>query len=87
MSFLPLAESVWTEKNCHMHPYAIDRMVEERRQELFRLSRLDHARPGRWRAGAGRALLGLAVTLGVPRPERPTTRDRLVGALGFERPC
>ena len=30
MSFLPLAGSLRAEENCHMHPYAIDRMVEER---------------------------------------------------------
>jgi hypothetical protein len=78
---------VWEEENRHMHPYAIDRMVEERRQELYRLSRLDHGRPRRWRTGASRALVSLAVALGVPRPQRPTTRDRIVDALGFERSC
>lgn len=70
-----------------MHPYAIDRMVEERGQELYRLSRLDHASPGRWRARAGRALVAMAVSLGVPRPQRANARDRVVAALGFDPQC
>ena len=70
-----------------MHPYVIDRMVEERQQELHRLSRLDHAGPGALRTTASRALLALAVRLGVPRPQRTTARDRVVAALGFEPPC
>ena len=70
-----------------MHPYVIDRMVEERQQELHRLSRADHARPGAWRTNASRALVAMAVRLGVPRPQRTTTRDRVVAALGFEPPC
>lgn len=70
-----------------MHPYVIDRMVEERRQELHRLSRMDRAGPGAWRTSASRALLALAVHLGVPRPQRTTTRDRVGAALGFDPPC
>ena len=70
-----------------MDPYVIDRMVEERRQELHRLSRLDQPRPGAWRTNASRALVALAVHLGVPRPQRTTTRDRVVAALGNEAPC
>ena len=70
-----------------MHPYVIERMVEERRQELHRLSRLDLARPRAWRMSASRALVALAVHLGVPRPQRTTTRDRLGAALGFDPPC
>jgi hypothetical protein len=70
-----------------MHPYVIDRMVEERRQELHRLSRLDHPRPGAWRSTASKALVAVAVHLGVPRPERTTTRERVVAALGFEQSC
>ena len=54
-----------------MHPYVIDQMVEERRQELHRLSRLDRARPRAWRMSASRALVALAVHLGGPPPERP----------------
>jgi hypothetical protein len=87
MSFLTLAGSSRPEENRHMHPYVIDPMVAERQQELHRLSRLDHARPGAWRANASRALVALAVHLGVPRPQRATTRDRVVTALGFEPPC
>ena len=70
-----------------MHPYVIDRMVEERQQELHRLSRLEPDRPGAWRTNASRALVALAVRLGVPRPQRTTARDRVVAALGFEPPC
>ena len=70
-----------------MHPYVIDRMVAERQQELHRLSRMDHARPGAWRTNASRALVALAVHLGVPRPQRTTTRARVVAALGFDPPC
>lgn len=71
-----------------MHPYAIDRMVDERRQELYRLSRLDSARPGTWRTTAGRALVAMAVHLGVPRGQRRTARDRAVAVLGFDcSPC
>ena len=70
-----------------MHPYVIDRMVAERQQELHRLSRMDHARPRAWRTNASRALVGLAVRLGVPRSQRTTTRDRVAAALGFEPPC
>ena len=70
-----------------MNQYVIDRMVEERQQELHRLSRMDHPTPGAWRTNASRALVTLAVRLGVPRPQRTTTRDRVVAALGFEPPC
>jgi hypothetical protein len=87
MSFLTLAGSSRPEENGHMHPYVIDRMVEERRQELHRLSRLDHARPGAWRTSASRALVVVAVKVGVPAPQRTTTRDRVVAALGFDQPC
>jgi len=70
-----------------MHPYAIDRMVEERQQELHRLSQMDHARPRRWRTGAGRALVAMAVRLGVPPAQRRTAHDRAVAVLGFDSPC
>ena len=70
-----------------MHPYVIDRVVEERRQELYRLSRLDQRRPSLWRTHLSRRILTLAVLLGVPQPERTTTRRRLDAALGLESPC
>lgn len=70
-----------------MHPYVIDQMVEERRQELHRLSWADHGRPSAWRTNASRALVAVAVRLGVPRPQRTTTRDRVVAALGLEQTC
>jgi hypothetical protein len=70
-----------------MHPYVIDRMVEERRQELYRQSRLDRHRPSRWRTQLSRRLVALAVLLGVPRPDRTTARRRLDAALGLESPC
>lgn len=87
MAFLTLADFKRAEENSHMHPYVIDRMVEERRQELHRLSRLDPARPRAWRASASRALVVVAVHLGVPRPQRTSTRDRVVAALAHEAPC
>ena len=67
-----------------MHPYAIDRMVEERQHELHRLSRLDQRRPSPWRTHLSRRLLALAVLLGVPEPDRSTTRRRLDAALGLD---
>ena len=70
-----------------MNQFVIDRMVEERQQELHRLSRMDHTRPGAWRTNASRALVALAVRLGVPGPQRTTARERVVAALGFEPPC
>jgi hypothetical protein len=87
MSFLPLAAGGGTAEDGRMHPYAIDRMVEERRQELHRLSRLDIRRPGLWRRRAARALAGLAVAVAVPAHQRPASRGRLDAALGFEPPC
>jgi hypothetical protein len=87
MSFLTLAGISRPEENGHVHPYVIDRMVAERQHELHRLSRMDHARPGAWRTNASRALVEVAVRLGVPRPQRTTTRQRIVAALRFEPPC
>jgi hypothetical protein len=91
MSFLPLAGSMRTEENRHMHPYAIDLMVDERRQELHRLAGLDAAArqlsvPG-WRRRAGRSLAALAVAVGVPPAHRPATRGRIDAALCLEPPC
>ncbi len=85
MSFLPLAGGGRTTEDGLMHPYAIDRMVEERRQELHRLSRLDPRRPGVWRRRAARALAGLAVAVAVPGPQREATRCHLETALGLDR--
>ena len=87
MSFLTLAGSSRAEENGHMNQYMIDRMVEERQQELYRLSRMDHARPGAWRPNASRALVTLAVRLGVPGPRRTTARERVVAELGLEARC
>lgn len=86
MTFLTLAVSVRAEENGHMHPYVIDKMVEERRQELHRLSRLDTGRPGRWRTKAGRGLAALAVAVGVPAPQRPATRGLIDAALCLDPP-
>jgi hypothetical protein len=77
-----------TEENRHMHPYAIDVMVEERRRELHRLARQDTAArqlavPG-WRRRAGRSLAALAVAVGVPAAHRPATRGRIDAALCLE---
>jgi len=77
-----------------MHPYAIDRMVRERQEELLRLSRADRtARAARlpglpaWRRAAGRALVAVAVAVGVPRSGRPAAQRQARTALGFEPPC
>ena len=70
-----------------MNQYVIDRMVEERQQELYRLSRMDQSRPGAWRANASRALVALAVRLGVPRTQQTKARERVVAALGLEPRC
>ena len=78
-----------------MHPYLVEQMVQERRQELLRLSEADRrvraARQVRtplrtWRRGAGRALVGLAVAVGVPRARRANARRQVASVLGLERP-
>ena len=74
-----------------MHPYAIDQMVEERRQELHRLARLDagarRLSVGAWRRRVGRALAALAVAVGVPEPHRLATRRRVDAALDLNPNC
>ena len=67
-----------------MHPYAVEEMVQERLQELHRLSRAERASAGDiagWRRRAGRALASLAVAVAVPRSDRATTRSRVGAAL------
>ena len=73
-----------------MHLYAVEQMVQERREELHRLSHADQAArreavPG-WRRRAGRALASLAVAVAVPRSHRASTRSRVGAALTLE-PC
>lgn len=74
-----------------MHPFAIDEMIQERRQELARLARVAPptteygVRP--WRRRAGRALVALAAVVAVPRPSRRTARCQATTALGFDPPC
>lgn len=73
-----------------VHPYAIDRMVQERQEELRRLRRADCcARSARrapiphWRRGAVRALVGLAVAVSVPRSRRRTALGEVTAILGL----
>ncbi len=74
-----------------MHPYVMEEMVQERHNELLRQRRAD-AQATRygvppWRRRAGLALASLAVTLGVPRSDRPATRRQVGDALCFDPPC
>lgn len=74
-----------------MHPYVIEEMVRERRNELQRLATHDRrgeehpVRP--WRGLAGRALASLAVVVGVPRVHRRPVRQHVTAALRLEHPC
>jgi hypothetical protein len=73
-----------------MNLYSIDGMVQERIEELHRLSRLDagarrSAVPG-WRRRVGRRLAGLAVAVGVPPSQRPASRARINAALCLDPP-
>ena len=74
-----------------MHPYVIDQMIQERRQELARLARGAPPATARgvhpWRKRAGRALVAIAAAVAVPRPKRRTARCRATTALGFDPPC
>ena len=74
-----------------MDAYAVEEMVQERRSELHRMRTADrraaHDGIPAWRRRAGRALASLAVTLGVPAAQRPTTRRRVGDALCFDPPC
>ncbi|HVF13419.1 MAG TPA: hypothetical protein VM942_02400 [Acidimicrobiales bacterium] len=77
-----------------MHPYVIDRMMEDRHQELIRMAQLESraraARPARyspWRRTVGRALVAGAVAAGVPRSDRRAARRQVTTTLGFESPC
>ena len=73
-----------------MHPYAVEEMVQERLEELHRLSHTERAGPREdvagWRRRAGGALASLAVALAVPRSDRATTRGRVGAALSID-PC
>ena len=74
-----------------MNLYSIDEMVQERVEELHRLSRLDagarqSAVPA-WRRRMGRSLAALAVAVGVPARQRPVTRSRIDAALCFDCPA
>ena len=71
-----------------MHPYAVDRMVQERQQELYRLSRptrVDGGHPvAEWRRRVGHALASAAVTLCVPRARRAPARRSMAALLALE---
>jgi len=77
-----------------MHPYAVDRMVEERQQELMWLARVDadarairrQAKDSAWRRLVGRALVAGAVAVGVPRPQRRAARCQVTTTLGLTTP-
>jgi hypothetical protein len=78
-----------------MHPYVIERMVEERQEELRRLALVGagarsarrHARDSAWRRAVGRALLNGAVAVGVPRAQRRAAQRQVTTTLGFEPRC
>ena len=73
-----------------MHQFATEEMVQERQQELRRLSQVDRQaralRVPAWRERAGRALASLAVAVAVPRSHRPTVRCRVGALLSLEPP-
>lgn len=73
-----------------VHPYAIDQMIQERREELARLAQVapptaSGVHP--WRRRAGRALVALAVALAVPHPKRRAARCQATTFLGLDPPC
>ncbi|HEX7276423.1 MAG TPA: hypothetical protein VF244_03545 [Acidimicrobiales bacterium] len=78
-----------------MHPYTIDRMVEERQETLRQLARADaRARAARgqdrdsaWRRAVGRALVTGAVAVGVPRSQRRAAKHQVTTTLGFAPRC
>jgi len=69
-----------------MDSYAVEELVQERQAEIRRLRGLDRPGPGMWawRRRAGRALVALAVSVGVPRSHRRTARCRLGALLGLD---
>jgi hypothetical protein len=73
-----------------MNLYSIEEMVQERTEELHRLSRLDagarQSTVSAWRRRVGRSLAVLAVAVGVPARQRPVTRGRIDAALCFDCP-
>ena len=92
MTFLPLVGPAAGEDDAGMHPYVIDRMVQERRQELARMAdaarlvraaRLAGAAQAHRPRSLARAVAVLAAALGrVPPPPRG---ERAGGAV--LRPC
>lgn len=78
-----------------MHPYVIDRMVEERQETLRHLARANacakavrrQTRQAPWRQTVGRALVAGAVAVGVPRSQRRAARCQVTTTLGFESRC
>jgi hypothetical protein len=70
-----------------MHPYAIDQMVQERRQELLRLRGTDRGvgSPREERPPARRrALVAVAVAVGAPWSRRRAARRVVTAPLGVE---
>ena len=68
-----------------MHPYVVDRLVQERQQEVRRLRRRNGSGDdvAAWRRRAGRALLSLTVAVGVPRARRTPVRGSASALLGL----
>jgi hypothetical protein len=95
MAFLPLVHPLGSTEDEPMHPYVIERMVEERQQELRMLARADsgartarrQARDSAWRRTLGRALVNGAVAVRVPPSQRRAAQRQVTTVLGLESRC
>ena len=70
-----------------MHPYVVERMIEERQQEVGRMRRATGTWIPAWRQRAGRALVALGVVVAVPPARRRTATRQAASVLGLEPPC
>jgi hypothetical protein len=78
-----------------MHPYVIERLMEQRHHELTQLARADalarsarrQARDSAWRRTVARALVAGAVAVGVPPSQRRDAQRRVTTTLGFGARC
>jgi hypothetical protein len=71
-----------------MHPYVVERLVENRQRDVARLRSSAHEGPsawevGQWRRRASRALLALTVAVAVPRAARRPARQSASALLGL----
>lgn len=57
-----------------MHPYMVQRLVEERQAELYRMARSPHGERRRWRRRIGQGLVALGLHLGLPHEGRAAAR-------------